>query len=437
MGRSGRSGGGGSRSGGGRSGGSRMSSGRSASRSFSSSHSSGWSRSGSSGSFGSIRPTANRPTVGRSVTSSPSGSFTSHKPAVGVPNATRHKTGVPTGSYRNRRPIYTGSPLGGGMFSGGMFGSGNVIINVDNHQETYTDTGAGTANDSGQQPQSTVQQTSSSTGADNRTLYNDTGTVQSTKKKSGGFSTVIVIAIWLLVVYVLFSFVGGFSGGNENYVTKSTVNREKLHLGLSDEAGYFTDECNWIRNRTVLENGLKNFYDSTGILPYVYIIDNVAGDYDPSTEKLEQFAEACYGQLFDDEGHALLVFWDYAGAYEYILWLGEDAAELMDTEACDILFDYLDYYYYYADTEEEFFADTFADAGERMMSVTRSPIYYIIIVVIGAGVGVLIYRVQKSHKEKEAARKKRAEEILNSPLEKFGTNGDVIDELEKKYEKEI
>ena len=431
MGRSGRSGGGGSRSGGGRSGGSRMSSGRSASRSFSSSHNSGWSRSGSSGSFGSSRPTASRPSVGRSVTSSPSGSFTSHRPAVGAPSVTRHKTGVPTGSYRNRRPIYTGSPFGGG----GLFGGGNVIINVDNHQETYTDTGTG--NYSGQQSQSTAQQTSGGQGYSGQTVYSDTAATPSTKKKASAFSTFIVIAIWMLLIYVLFSVVGGSSSQNGSYITKSTVNREKLHLSLSDTAGYFTDECDWIRNRTVLENGLKDFYDSTGILPYVYIIDNVAGDYDPSTEKLEQFAEVCYEELFEDEGHALLVFWDYAGAYEYVLWLGADAAELMDTEACDILFDYLDYYYYYADTEEEFFADAFADAGKHMMSVTRSPMYYVIIVAAAGAVVLVVYRVWKARREKEAARKKRAEEILNSPLEKFGTNGDVIDELEKKYEKEI
>lgn len=417
-----------------------MSSGRSASRSYSSSRSasssfgssrSGWSRSGSSGSFSSShsRPTTNRPPIGRSVTSSPSGSFTSHRPAVGTPGVTRRKTGVPTGSYRNRRPIYTGLPFGGGLFSGG-----NVIINIDNHQDTYTNTDTGTY--SGQQSQNIPHQTKSDQSTYSQPVDKDTGTVKTTRKK-GLFHTVMVLVFWMIFVYMLFSFTRGLSDQGGNYVTMSTVNRDKLHLGLSDEAGYFTDECGWIRNRTVLEQGLKKFYDSTGILPYVYILDNVAGDYDPSTEKLEQFAEAQYGELFDDEGHALLVFWDYAGAYEYTLWLGADSAELMDTEACDILFDYLDYYYYYADTEEEFFADAFADAGKRMMSVNRSSMYYVVIAV-AAGTAVFVaYKGWKLHKEKEAARKKRAEEILNSPLEKFGTNGDVIDELEKKYEKEI
>lgn len=379
-------GGGGRSSGGGRSGGSR-SSGRSAmgsssSRSFSSgrSASGGFNSAGRSGAGG----YGSRP-----------GSF---GPGAGNPGPTpnRHQPGGPAGGPQRR-------PIGFWPFFRGT----NIFIN----------TGSGSAG---------------------QTVYSE----NTEKRKSGCLSTVLIIVIWLVLIYAMFSLIGG--GGprvsyeqNSVNFTKSTVNRKKLNLNLSDEAGYFTDECSWIRNRTTLEKGLKDFYDSTGILPYVYIIDNVAGDYDPSTEKLEQFAEDQYEELFDDEGHALLVFWDYAGAYEYTLWLGADAAELMDTEACDILFDYLDYYYYYADTDEAFFADAFSDAGERMMSVTRSPIYYVVIVVAAGAVIFVVCRVIKSRREKEAARKKRAEEILNSPLEKFGDNGDIIDELEKKYEKEI
>ena len=133
----------------------------------------------------------------------------------------------------------------------------------------------------------------------------------------------------------------------------------------------------------------------------------------------------------------MLLFWDYGGAYEYVLWLGEDTIPLMDSEACDILFDYLDYYYYYAETEEAFFAEAFAEAGKRMMQVNRSPIFYIVFVGV-FGLGIFAgYKAWKNHRDKESARKKRAEEILNTPLEKFGTNGDVIDDLEKKYETEI
>lgn len=378
MGRSGVGGGG--RSGGGRSGGSRMSSGRSASHSHSGSRNSGWS---------------SRPA--------------SHRSAMGGTHAAGPKPGGFGGGYSNHRPIHTGMPLGGGMYRGG-----NVVI-VDNHKETYTNVGEESRN----------------------TTSNTAGTAQKNRKKSGCFGVVLTVTIWMILIGFFFSLVGGDSTQSSEYITKSTINRKKLHLNVSDKAGYFTDECGWIRNRTELEKGLKEFYGSTGIMPYVYIINNVAGDYNPSTQKLEQFAEHSYEKLFEDEGHILLLFWDYGGAYEYVLWLGGDTIPLMDSEACDILFDYLDYYYYYAETEEAFFADAFSEAGKRLMQVNRSPIIYIMAVgVIGLGV-FAGYKIWKSRQEKLAARKKRAEEILNTPLEKFGTNGDVIDDLEKKYETEI
>ena len=400
----GRSGGrsGGSRSGGGRSGGSRSSgrsgfSGGSASRSFSS---------------------------GRSGVGSSSGSFRSGRSSMG---STGRGVFGGYGSGPIHRPRGGGSFYGGGYrgFGGGLFGGGNVIINVDNRQETSSQQTQSTGQEqaASQQAQSTIPEQAASQQA------------QSTipEQKKNRFSSVLKVIIWGLVVWLLLALFGGGSDG----ITKSTINRDKLHVKIDKSAGYYTDECNWIRNRTVLEKGLEAFYNSTGIMPYVYIIDNVAGDYDPSTEKLEAFAEAKYEALFDDEGHILLVFWDYGGAYEYVLMLGYDTMELMDSEACDILFDYLDYHYYYADTEEEFFADAFKEAGERMMTVTRSPMYYILMMGGAAVVVVLLYRTHKSRKDKEAERKKRAEEILNSPLEKFGEDGDAIDELEKKYEKEI
>ena len=326
-----------------------------------------------------------------------------------------------------RQPIHTGSyrgGFGGGVYSGGsIFGNGNIFVNMDtNPTPVYTNTAQQT-NTQGQTAQQPISQ--------------QTSTSQPTaqKKSSGCLTKFIIFIVMVIIINSLLSVISGSS--SLDYITKSTIKRNKIHTKVSDEAGYYTDECGWIRNSTALTGGLKDFYNSTGILPYIYIIDNVSGDYDPSTEKLEQFAETQYNALFQDEGHALLVFWDYAGAYEYTLWLGEDTLEIMDSEACDILFDYLDYYYYYADTEEAFFADAFADAGEHMMKITRSSGYYLTIVVVG---GILIYAVYyavKKKKEKDAERTRRAQEILNAPLDKFGTNGDVIDDLEKKYEKEI
>ncbi len=267
-------------------------------------------------------------------------------------------------------------------------------------------------------------------------------------RRGGGClgSSLIGIIVVLLVLSALFNGIGrGLNGGRVSgatstaNVTTSTIEREKLDLDLNLTAGYYTDEAGWINNSSQLESGLKSFYNDTGIAPYVYIIDNIDGNYNPSTEELEAFAEEQYEALFTDEGHILLVFWDYGGYYEYTLWLGAQTGTIMDSEACDILFDYLDYYYYEADTDEHFFSYAFADAGERIMTVTTPAwvkavraVAVVVIVLAGVGVVVLLYRWWEKSKEKKAEEEKRAQEILNTPLHKFGDT--EAEDLAKKYE---
>lgn len=351
------------------------------------------------------------------------------------PTVTRQKAGRPTGSYYNRRPV--GGALFGGTdiyIGGNIFGGGNFSGNYAGSDIQGNNTG--TYNTQGSSAGTYT------TGADNIGSAQTTmgAPVQNTEKtRKGCLTSIGAVLVWVILIVAFLALVGGAFVGNDDF-TKSTVSREKLQIKLSDAAGYYYDECGWIDNQTKLEKGLKDFYDSTGVLPYVYIINHVEGDYDPSTEVLEKFAEDTYQRLFDDGGHALLVFWDYYGAYEYVLWLGEDAGQLMDTEACDILFDCLDYYYYQDVTDEEFFANAFSEAGKRIMRVDMTAGQYMGILAVVAAIGIIVYVIYQKHKArkaKEAERKKRAEEILNAPLEKFGENGDIIDELEKKYEKEI
>ncbi|MCD7863157.1 MAG: hypothetical protein LUG61_06520 [Lachnospiraceae bacterium] len=263
-------------------------------------------------------------------------------------------------------------------------------------------------------------------------------------RRGGCGTSLIAIIVVLLILSTLFVGRGG-NGGHVSRststanVTTSTIEREKLDLDLNLTAGYYTDAAGWINNPSQLESGLKSFYNDTGISPYVYIIDNIDGNYNPTTEELEAFAEEQYEALFTDEGHILLVFWDYGGYYEYTLWLGAQTGTIMDSEACDILFDYLDYYYYEADTDEHFFSYAFEDAGERIMTVTTPAwvkavraVAVVVIVLAGVGVVVLLYRWWEKSKEKKAEEEKRAQDILNTPLHKFGDT--EAEDLAKKYE---
>jgi len=256
-----------------------------------------------------------------------------------------------------------------------------------------------------------------------------------------GCGTIALIVIILAVVFgLIFSFNSGSStsssgGGNE--ITLSTVEREPLPDGSVTETDYYTDAIGWIGNRSELTSGMKHFYEKTGVQPYLYLTDDINGSTNPSMEDLESFANEKYDELFADEAHLLLVFFEYQSSmYMDYYVVGTQAATVIDTEAGDVLLDYIDSYYYDDNkTDEEFFSHAFRDSADRIMEVTRSPWITVLIVF---GVVVLLallflwWRHAKKQKNLEA---QQTEDILKTPLDTFGNT--EAEELTKKYDADV
>lgn len=248
----------------------------------------------------------------------------------------------------------------------------------------------------------------------------------------GGCLTAIIILILVMVIIFALSYSGGSSGGSSG-ITASTVEREPLPKGSVNETAYYNDTLGWIGNRTKLESGLKSFYNKTGVQPYLYITDSINGNNNPTQDEMESYANGLYDELFTDEAHLLLVFFEYNGRYMDWYIAGTQAKQVIDTEAADILLDYIDRYYYESGlTDEEFFSKSFSDAADRIMTVTRSP-WISVLVVIGVVVLALILFIwwNKAKKQKNIEAK-QMEDILNTPLDRFGST--EADDLAKKYE---
>jgi hypothetical protein len=164
---------------------------------------------------------------------------------------------------------------------------------------------------------------------------------------------------------------GASSGGG---ITKSTVKREALPRGSVDETEYYADELGWSSNRATLTAGMKNFFNRTGVQPYLYITDSIDGSLSPTEDQVEAFASKMYDDLFSDEAHLLMVFFDYRDEIDrYHTWTlcGTQAKAVVDKEAEDILYDYIDLYYYQQNlAADEFFSKAFDDASKRIMTVT-------------------------------------------------------------------
>ena len=411
MGRSGSSGGsrsgGGFRSsgGGGRSSGGRRSGGASrggfsgGSRSSGGSSWGGSGRAGRSGSSGSsFRPSISRPSGGFGGSSRPTIQKPSGRPGGASSRPPVGGFGTPTRWSAPRPPSSNHSSGFGGLFGGGIRGVGG---------------GVGGVGGGGSRPAGSPSP--------------DRGT------RGCGCLTAPVLIIALVLLVMLFGFgrcgIGTqifspqqqdhASASSSNSITVSTIKWNKLESGVAKETGYYTDELGWIRNASALTSGMKNFYKRTGVWPYLYITDTVDGTHDPTDDQLDTYAKTLYEELFEDEGHLLLLFFEYDAEYAAWYVTGNAASTVIDSEAADILLDYIDRYYFSDLSDEVMFSKAFDEASQRMMHVTVSPWVYVLgvfLVLVILGVALFWWAMAKKKKKEE---EERLEQILHTPLETY------------------
>ncbi len=383
--------GGGSRGGGGFSG--RSFSGGGGSRGFSSGSSRG-------SSFGSSRSSSGSRSSGSSFRSS--NTYSSPRPT----NLGR----TPIGGYRPSvyvRPIITPRIYN----FGGYTNRANTAANYGNTQGSYNgNTGAPGGNN---------------------------------KNRKGCLWTLVIIMILLLIIPIIFSTGSGPTAG-ETGVARSTYQREALKAGsVKVDKGYYTDAAGWIGSASTLKSGMRSYYDETGVMPYLYITDNIYGAQVVTSAQAEAFCTAVYDELFSyvdssgaqvcDEAHLLMVFFEpYSGDYEVFVLVGEQAGSVIDDEARQILIDYIDRYYYDESlSDEEFFAKAFKDAGVRTMTVTEDSMAKPLLIMSILGIICVVFVFWTSVEKRKKEKAEEVERILNTPLETLG-DGEA-EELAKKY----
>ena len=158
-------------------------------------------------------------------------------------------------------------------------------------------------------------------------------------------------------------------------VTRSTVRRQALPRNAADTSvPLLVDHLGWIRNETILNRGLNNFHDRTGVRPILYIVGEIDGNIRPSDEQLRTFSERQYTALTrGNEAHVLvLIFENVNGEYGWWITPGTQAAAVLDGEARDIIMDYIARYWYGDLDEHDMFARVFNESSQRIMTVTRS-----------------------------------------------------------------
>ena len=143
------------------------------------------------------------------------------------------------------------------------------------------------------------------------------------------------------------------------------VKRAKIKEGLCQLTDYYKDELGYLSEKC--EEGLKYFYQKTNVQPVVLTMDiSKVSDYDDH-EELNQL----YGEMFEDEAHFLfIIFGNQEGTvdWEYSYIAGSDAVSVMDDDAVDTLFQYVDDYYYDSNaSDDELVSNSFRDAADHIM----------------------------------------------------------------------
>lgn len=252
----------------------------------------------------------------------------------------------------------------------------------------------------------------------------------------GSFNAIISLIIFIVVLIAAF---GGFPSSNSSStksVPKSTQNRERLESGVGYDNNCIVDNIGWFDNVTKTEKSIKQFYDKTGVQPYI-----VLNAYDSTlltdTAK-EEYAKKWYDEHIKNESTFLYMYFaepDTDNDVGYMAYVnGKQVSSVMDSEAIEIFWAYVDEYWYSDMSTDDMFTTIFTKTADRIMTksttaadVGNNAIKVIGVIIVFAGI-IVVMVLRRKHKAEEA---KETEKILNTPL-----NGDSeADDLLKKYKK--
>jgi hypothetical protein len=213
----------------------------------------------------------------------------------------------------------------------------------------------------------------------------------------------------------------------------STVNRERLELGIGFNNECVIDEINWFDNPTNTSRRLQDFFEQTGVQPFI-----VLKDYDASLttdEAKVAYANQWYEDNIKNEATFLYMYFaeeDVDNDVGYMVHVnGLEINPVMDAEAVDVFWGYLDNMWYSDMSTDDLFVTTFNKTANRIMDKSTTPadvgkfavIFFGIACVLG--LVIVVMEVKRKHEREKNA---ETERILNTPL-----GNSSIEDLADKY----
>ena len=253
----------------------------------------------------------------------------------------------------------------------------------------------------------------------------------------GIVQNVISRIVTLIIVFVFLAIIASAKTGGSSSVPASTIQRNKLTGVPAYSANCILDELGYFDDTGQAERGLKDFYNKTGVQPYIYI-----KDYDASlvtNEDKEAYAKEYFDSNIDQANGFLFIYFanedehddsipDYDKSIGYMCYtVGTSAKAVMDDEAVNIFWAYIDKYWTSDLSMEDMITTVFSDTADSIMKVskTSSQISGMTIVFVLAVITVVLVIVMINLKRKaEAEKAKHTQDILNTPIDDLDKSRD-------------
>lgn len=184
----------------------------------------------------------------------------------------------------------------------------------------------------------------------------------------------IIVLVTILSMFPIFFSAMSLGSSRISSIPASTRNREKLNSGLSFDSNCIIDELDWFDSVSGTGRQLKTFFDKTGVQPYIVLLK-----YHPELVtdfQKEEYAQAYYEDNIDNEATFLYMYFaeeDQDNDVGYMCYVnGKQVDSVMDTEAIEIFWGYLDRNWYSDMSTDTLFENAFTKTAETIMTKSRT-----------------------------------------------------------------
>lgn len=250
------------------------------------------------------------------------------------------------------------------------------------------------------------------------------GTTYHSPYRQTPFVTVLLQLVALIVLIFVAGAVVMFKTTPQ--IPNSTIEREALDKSKVTVTEYYDDRLGWLTSGKKVENGMKYFFDKTGVQPYLVIADNIDGSVNPSPSQTDKYLDDLYNQMFKDEQHMIILYFDNGSSWFTRYYCGVSAGVVMDSEACEIMLSYLDYYATSDMEDDDYFNTVFRKSADKIMTVSTNKYDVMRVVILSICLIVAAVLLVVARKIKLKLLKKQ-QELLNTNL---------VDPLLSKYEED-